>query len=282
MINRVIFFGVKLFIPLIIVVTGCKTRKFDSPPGYDFSAPVTIKLKHGLREISGISFCGEKEQSLSAIEDEHGKLYEVQLPGGEFTSYRFGDNGDYEDLACWKNKIFVLKSNGKLTSFSIPGKESAVSNIEINDSLLPQGEYEGIALHKDTLYVLCKVCGGFDAAEALRIYRIAISDNGSLSGAGLIEPKISIKKEGKEKPERIHPSCLARNPADNNWYIISSANKLIMIFDENFNLINNYRLDPALFAQPEGLAFKTNGDMLISNEGGDGDANIRVFNYMGK
>jgi hypothetical protein len=276
MIYRSVFFPLRICI-LCILLQGCKTRNFDSPPGYDFSSPQTIKLKHGLKEISGISFRAGNEQSLSAIEDEHGKIYDVQLPGGEITSYRFGDNGDYEDVVCWKNKIYVLKSNGQLTFFPIPGKDSAITNIEKNDTLLPAGEYEGLAINKDTLYVLCKVCVGFDAAESLKIYRIAINENGSLSGAGVIEPKIAINKKGKEKPEKIHPSCLAKNPADNNWYIISSANRVIMIFDEAFNLLSNYRLDPALFAQPEGLAFKSNGDMYISNEGGDGAANIREF-----
>jgi hypothetical protein len=280
MINR--FVSIVSLIFLIILLQGCKTRKFDSPPGYDLASPQTIKLKHGLKEISGICFREGNEQSLSAIEDEHGKLYEVQLPGGEITSYRFGENGDYEDLACWKNKMFVLKSDGKITSFTIPVKDSSVANVEINDSLLPAGEYEGMALNKDTLYVLCKTCSGFDAAAILRIYRIAVNENGNLSDAGIIEPKIAINKEGKEKTEKIHPSCLAKNPADNNWYVISSANKLMMLFDENFNLINHYRLEPALFAQPEGLAFRANGEMLVSNEGGDGSANIRQFVFMRK
>lgn len=271
---RILFFG-------LIVLQGCTTRKFESPPGYDFAEPVTIRLKQGLKEISGICFSGGNDQILSAIEDEQGKIYEIQLPGGEIVSYRFGENGDYEDIASWNDKIFVLKSNGKLTSTSVREKDNTDS-VKIYETILPAGEYEGMAIDKNTMYVLCKVCKGFEPSETLRIYRIAINDNGGLSGNGVIEPKIAVNKQGKEKNVKIHPSCLAKNPADNNWYIISSSNKLVMVFDQDFVMKNYYHLDPGIFGQPEGLAFKSNGDMLVSNEGGDGAANIRQFTYKSK
>jgi hypothetical protein len=39
------------------------------------------------------------------------------------------------------------------------------------------------------------------------------------------------------------------------------------------------KLNPELFNQPEGIAFLNNGDMLISNEGGPGNATLLRFNY---
>jgi len=36
-------------------------------------------------------------------------------------------------------------------------------------------------------------------------------------------------------------------------------------------------LDPVLFNQPEGLTFAPNGDLYISNEGGEGVATILKF-----
>jgi hypothetical protein len=39
------------------------------------------------------------------------------------------------------------------------------------------------------------------------------------------------------------------------------------------------RLDKDLFAQPEGITFMENGDMLISNEGAKGIPTIVRFNY---
>jgi len=40
-----------------------------------------------------------------------------------------------------------------------------------------------------------------------------------------------------------------------------------------------YRLDPQLYNQPEGMTFAPNGDLYISNEGGEGIATILKFVY---
>jgi len=37
------------------------------------------------------------------------------------------------------------------------------------------------------------------------------------------------------------------------------------------------KLDPVLYNQPEGLTFAPNGDLYISNEGGEGTATIFKF-----
>ena len=40
-----------------------------------------------------------------------------------------------------------------------------------------------------------------------------------------------------------------------------------------------FKLDPALYNQPEGMTFAPNGDLYISNEGGEGIATILKFKY---
>jgi hypothetical protein len=50
-----------------------------------------------------------------------------------------------------------------------------------------------------------------------------------------------------------------------------------MILDRNGELIRLYSLKPKLFTQPEGIAFEPDGDLLISNEGKGGKAEILKF-----
>ncbi|MEI9955485.1 MAG: SdiA-regulated domain-containing protein [Ferruginibacter sp.] len=65
----------------------------------------------------------------------------------------------------------------------------------------------------------------------------------------------------------------------NEWYILSSVNKLLVITDNNWKVQKTYPLDASLFNQPEGIAFDKQGNLYISNEGGDsGKGTILKFN----
>ena len=271
-----------LFIPAILVA-GCKKHSYDSPSGYDFNAARITNMKHNLDEISGICFTTADEKSVNAIEDEHGKMYTIDLENGEPVSYKFSSRADYEDLAFWNNTFFVLSSNGHITRYSRPSNGADPSDVVILDTLLPAAEYEGMAVLKDSLFVLAKVDKNFDQHSTMRIYRFIIGPGAGLSAAGIVDAVVpEQKKEGKNKAVKFHPSCLAKNPADNNWYVISSINKQLFIFDDHFNFLQIIDLDPSLFRQPEGLTFNSKGDMLVSNEANGGTATILYFKYSGK
>src|ERR1700743_1575697 len=53
-----------------------------SPSGYDLGAPVKYVLGEILREISGITCLRGNPDTMSAIEDETGKLYAFHPGGG--------------------------------------------------------------------------------------------------------------------------------------------------------------------------------------------------------
>ena len=52
-----------------------------------------------------------------------------------------------------------------------------------------------------------------------------------------------------------------------------------MVLDDHWKVKAMYDLDPALYKQPEGLAFDKQGNMFISNEGVQGNANVLYFVY---
>ena len=269
-----------IFLVISCSFLSCKHRTtYTSPEGYDLNKNEKFSLDNSLHEISGISFLnGNKD--LFAIEDEDGKLYTYTLATGKISNIKFGKKGDYEDLAVLNNKYFVvLRSDGSL--FTFPVSETAK---EISDSvqeykhILPEGEYEGLAAYDGKLLALCKSCPVDKGTKALSAYVIQPDASGALSVSSSFSIDISMIKKKGEK-DKFNPSCIAKNPVTNQWYIISSVNKLLLVLDEKFIVKESFPLDPSLFNQPEGLAFDTNGDMYISNEGGTGTADILLFRY---
>ena len=116
--------------------------------------------------------------------------------------------------------------------------------------------------------------------KKFHVYTLKQDNNGDLQIVGQSKIDLSpIKLKGPEKKPKIHPSCIARHPLTKEWYIISSVNKLLIILDDQWKVKKYHMLDPVIFKQPEGIAFDVKGNMFISNEGGDGAANILEFNY---
>jgi uncharacterized protein YjiK len=54
---------------------------------------------------------------------------------------------------------------------------------------------------------------------------------------------------------------------------------MLVVLDDKWKVKAGYPLDPSIFKQPEGLAFDREGNMYISNEGGQGNAHLLLFRY---
>ena len=98
---------------------------------------------------------------------------------------------------------------------------------------------------------------------------LKLSGDGTLAAAG--QNAIDVKKIEElagVKKLAFHPSALAKNPQTNQWYILSSVNKMLVTADASWNVTAVFRLNPAIFGQPEGIAFDEGNNLYISNEGG--------------
>ncbi|QDW25629.1 SdiA-regulated family protein [Pedobacter sp. KBS0701] len=247
-----------------------ETAKSDFP--YDLANPVKYNMPHNLFEISGIVFHNGDPKEVFAIQDEDGDLFYLGLGDKESKFTKFGGKGDYEDVTIIKNYFIVLKSNGELHTFPIAevGKPEA-ANVTKTKDLVPKAEYEGLAADEknNMIYVLTKDSKPDSKAKASSIYGFKVADDASLTAAGefSLSHKAIEKASGSSK-SRFRPSALAKNPKTNEWYILSSVNKLLVITDADFRVKTTQALDPKLFNQPEGIAFDRDNNLYISNEGG--------------
>jgi hypothetical protein len=253
------------------------------PPGYDLGAPKKYIVSEALHEISGICFLKNNPDTMYAIEDETGRLFHFHLGDGRFPAYKFDGHGDYEDVTILNDAEFVvLRSDGSLFVFKIGlirggDKEEVKSYIHI----LPKGEYEGVFGDEGgRLIVLCKNCPDDNQRDEVSAYLLQYNDKHVLGVKDHFFVQVTASKlRSIHSKVKFHPSCLARHPLTKDWYIVSSVNKVLIVFDGQWKVKGMYDLDPVLFKQPEGLAFDNKGNMFISNEGVQGNANVLLFSY---
>jgi hypothetical protein len=279
---------------------GCReSLPVQSPPGYNLGAPKKFVLGDDLHEISGITFLRGNPDTLYGEEDEDGKLFYFHLGDEKYPYQKFGKRGDYEDVTILDNKEFVvLRSDGSLYVFPAGyvragevRKKDRGDEVREYEHILPAGEYEGLFGDVDKvgsrLIALCKNCPDDDQKEEVSGYvlqynarhDLAVTEHFRVDLSALKLTSINRKLTGTNRKARFHPSCLARHPLTREWYIISSVNKLLLVLDDKWKVKASYPLSPSLFKQPEGLAFDRKGNMYISNEGGEGNANVLLFNY---
>jgi uncharacterized protein YjiK len=241
-------------------------------------------MPDALHEISGMTFRNGQHDTLYAEQDEEGKVFFLHLGDPKAEHVKFGKKGDYEDMAIIADQVIVLRSDGILFSFPFSEIHSGeITDTKEWDGLLPQGEFEGLYADNKTsrLYVLCKHCSDDETTKAIETYMIQMQPDGSFkqAGTGTINVK-SIEKLGNEDKIKFHPSAFAKNPRTDQWFILSSVNKLLVIADNEWIVKDVYHLDPARFRQPEGICFDNDNNLYISNEGDDlSEGNVLKFAF---
>lgn len=260
-------------------------RTVESPAGYDFSKPVKYKMPDELAEISGIVFEPGSQETMYAIEDEDGLLfYWKNGHPDQVHSVKFGKHGDYEDLAIAKNYAIILRSDGILFTFPLQeAKGGTVSSVQEWKSLVPEGEYEGLYADNATgnLYMLCKNCGADKQTGAISGYILHLDEQGRPSQTGSFKvPTSDLQRLKPKKKNGFRPSALTFNQRTQEWYILSSVNKSLVVTDKNWNPRQVVALDPSLFPQPEGITFDIDNNLYISNEAGNTAAGtVLKFSY---
>ncbi|ANH84168.1 hypothetical protein A8C56_23035 [Niabella ginsenosidivorans] len=269
-----------IFVILFVQVSclNSQQKHYTSPDGYDLQHPQVFQMPKELEEISGNAFYAGNKDMLYAIQDEDGYIYSFQLGSDKVQATRFGKKGDYEDVTIYKGTAIVLKSNGTL--FSVPvseiGKPKA-EGVQEWKGLLPDGEYESLFADEKNkeLYVMCKSCHADRKNSVVTVYVFDLS-------ADSVQPKNNFTFDaaqlGNYIPSKKYilfkPSAIALNPLTDEWYLLSSVNKLLVVTDRSWKVKQVHELKNAVFEQPEGISFDANGNLYISSEAGENEQGV--------
>jgi uncharacterized protein YjiK len=268
----------------ITFLFGCKPAMKSAnaqPADYDFTKGEKFNMPESLLEISGIAFNAYDPETVYAIQDEEGRLFSLKWGIKKATSIKFGPRGDYEDLAILNNQVYVLKSSGDIYSFPLDMAHGDVSDSAAQwDGFLPKAEYESLyadeAAH--VLYVLTK-SGGKKKKNTLG-YKINVDKTtkqlGTITEFSLDQD--AIEAMGYKLKSGLKVSALSQHPKTKEWYILSSAEKLLVVAKPNWQIKMVYDLDASTFNQPEGIAFDKDLNLYISSEGDEiTNGNIQKF-----
>ena len=266
----------------LVTFSACSQteKQFDSPAGYDFNHPVVYKMPEELMEISGIAFAPDNNTTMYAIQDEEGKIFYWKNGKPEILSQaKFAKHGDFEDVAITKIYTIVLRSDGTLFQFPLTDiATGTVSAVKEWPGLIPAGEYESLYAdnERNELYILCKTCVADKGSGTLSGYVLNISENGTIG----LKSNFTINtgntgdsgQQKKKQKARLHPSAMAFNKKTQEWYLLSSINKKLIIADRNWSIKQAISLNSSLFPQPEGITFDSDNNLYISNEAGNSSA----------
>ena len=248
---------------------------------YDFSSPdEKMEMGKHLHEISGMAYIPGKDLILGE-NDEKGDIYifDFKNKNDQVGKIKFGGKGDYEDIVYTDSAIYMLISSGTIVKVETKDSTFATKEFTLEGE---KNEFETLYLGADkrSLIMLCKECAHEKKNELRVAYRFDLITNSFDPAPAYTMDIEDIKKMLGDEEALFKPSAAGINPVNGKLYIVASVGKLLVIADKNTGKPEQvFKLDPVLYNQPEGLTFAPNGDLYISNEGGDGVATVLKFVY---
>ncbi len=264
------------------------------PVGYQLNKPdSTFVLSKTLDEISGLSASKEPD-SLWAVHDERPTLFRISTKDGEILQeIDLKRRGDYETVEEVEDKVYVGRSEGAVMVVDpVNGGEPEL--IDFKDRLGLACDMEGIAYEprRKRLLLSCKneASKSRKTRKAFEIYSLPIGLKSLHREPAYVLQEASIDDYIKAHPEQpelkgmqgksFASSGMAVHPKTGDLYIISTRAKMLIVLGDGGALTRVDALDPAIFAQPEGIAFTADGTLFISNEAHGKRATLLGFKYV--
>lgn len=239
---------------------------------YDISSenPKIIKLSSELLEISGITFTNDDR--LFAHGDEDAEIFEINQSDGKIIKkFSLGDllvvKGDFEDISAVNDKFYLVESNGKLYEFSEGENNKSVDYKTYKTPLSSKYDVEGLCfdINTNSLLLACKEYGGKDAGKDKSVYSFPLASKEMDEIPRFLIPQKEIKNNTAEG--KFNPSGIARNPVSGTFFIIAARGNTIVELSPKGEILNQKDLPESVHKQAEGIAFKSDGTLYISNEG---------------
>lgn len=257
-----------------------------------------FKLSFRLKEVSGLTY-DQTASHLLAINDEQGIIYRIDPDSGkELANEKFGKKGDYEGIQMVGEEIYVLKSNGHI--YRRDETEERGSEL-IRTDLRSANDAEGLSWDpvSQKLLLACKGKTSISSDQKFKkskvVYGLDLNDLTLVKDPYLIisdqeleqfvQSNYSTKvkepdqlKDLVKRAKSFAPSGIAYRNATDQFFIISSIGKTLVVLDRQKKIVAVHFLDKSVHAQPEGICFDDEDRLYIANEGKFGIARIYRYN----
>lgn len=261
-----------------------------APARYDMSGPPAWRatLPAELHEVSGLAVT--RDGRLFAHGDEVGTVFELEPRSGRvlrsFSLAPTGSEpdlgkkpkdgevaGDFEDIAVVGDRFYLVTSNGVLVEFGEGADGDRVPYAAHPTALDGICEVEGLAHDADAneLLLLCKQMRRKAERDRVAIYAWSLADRRLGETPRLVVPTAALA--GMTGSEEFNGSALAFMPGG-SLLLIAGPQRLFAEIAADGSPVRAGALDGAAHRQPEGIALLPDGTLLVSSEGGKGEATL--------
>jgi uncharacterized protein YjiK len=273
-----LLYRILIYIFVILIFVSCSGKNgkafLTEIPGYNSKNRQVFILHKQLLEISGITYTNNR--TLSAINDEDGKIFTVDFRDGKPSALEFGGKKDYEDIAVIDSNYYVMESNGNISV--VPVNDPSNSR-KVTFKKKSKIEFESLYYDNTTGKLMLLSKEQRMIQDAIVAYSFdPLTESFSPEPVFIISLR-AVKKLMKDYSAECKPSGASIHPVLNKLFVIASIGKVLMICSLKGDVEKVYSLNPDVFSQPEGICFSPAGDMFISNEGLQGKATIIKFSY---
>ena len=243
-----------------------------------------IDLPNELKEISGIALSADGR--LFGHNDEKGIIYQIDLHDGKILKkFYLGKNPvkkDFEDIAIIGANFYLITSSGELYVFSEGRDKQFVTYSIIETGLTKDNNVEGLCYDPETncLLLACKGYPGEGYKKFKAVYAFSLNENRLLSKPRFLLPLNKMKDFSEEN--KFEPSGITRHAETGHFFVIAASGNTIVEISKTGEILAMKHLKEKMHSQPEGIVFKSVGELLISDEGQGGKATVTRYFTHGK
>lgn len=276
--NKKIYFWIILIVVVLITAFTFNKRHSENQEQIkaDYKVTNTWELPEVLNEISGIAWAGDN--LIACVQDENGKIFLYDLAKKKITQeIQFADAGDYEGIAIVGEDAYVMRSDGLL--FYVSNYRNGDRKVTLHQTQFSADNNMESLCFDEKSKSLLTIPKDIDEDKLFKsIYQLSLEKEKPTAEA---IAKISMDSErlkefkGKKINKTFNPSEVGVDAKTGGFFVLEGKDPKLLSVDTKGEVNRVYKFDKSVFAQPEGLAFSTDGRMFISNEAGKkGNANI--------
>ena len=237
-------------------------------------------LPPDLAEISGLALTPDGR--LFAHDDESARITEIDYRRGtvvkKFFVGKHGLKGDFEGLACARDRFYLLASDGTLYEFREGEEGERVGYTEHDTHLGKECEFEGVAYDStlNALILPCKQVGTKQFRKMLVLYRYSLDQTGKDGISELTVPYEEVI--GGNDWKQLHPTDITVDPFSGNYVLVAAPEKALVALTPAGEVVFSRPLGRH-HPQAEGIAITRDGILIISDESVNAAAAITLYRW---